>query len=271
MTLNNMLQHGKSICQNENQDQLNISQPILEGWWNFEENFGNAISDLSGSNNALVATGNPRWCHKERLAGSVALDGATQWLSTDKSVLYTDKSFSIAAWVRLDSAILNGKLVLKTGENALTAVSQDSLTHSGFYLGARRFEELQPDGTITAVLNWSFTLAPVNMKDNGVHARSKVLLNDSILDKWVMLIGVCDVEKRVAHIYLPDINELSTAYMPDIWTCWQAKGGFQVGRGHWLKKNVDQWPGSIGSVRVFSGVLSMEDAKKLYDEDTLIR
>lgn len=242
-----------------------------EGWWKFNENKSNSYQDSSSSGHTLNATGSPECIGQAGEAGAVMLDGTSQWLSTEKPVLQTDKSFSIVAWVRLDSSIMNGKLALKQGEHAITAVSQDSPTHSGFYLGVREIEETQPNGDKTLALKWNFTISPVDGSETGVlewqHAHTSLSLDDTTLDKWVLLVGVCDVVNRCANIYVPSLNEKGSAYVPDAWNFWKAQGGFQIGRGLWLGRNVDQWSGSVGPVRAFSGVLTSEDAKRLYNEE----
>lgn len=258
---------------NTNHLKKNASQPLtLMGWWNFNERADNIVPDLSGKGHNMKPNGSATWLSGAKLEGAIALDGATQWLGTDKPVLCTDTSFSVVAWVRLDSIAMNGKLALKKGEHALTAVSQDSPTHSPFYLGVRQIDKTLPDGTTSVALKWNFTVAPMDGSETGPfvweHAYSTNPLDDSMLNKWVMLIGVCDVEKRITHLFVPSINETGTASVPDAWTFWKANGGLQVGRGRWLGQNVDPWPGHIGSVRVFSGILTADDAKRLYLEDS---
>jgi hypothetical protein len=156
---------------------------------------------------------------------------------------------------------------MKVGENAFTAVSQDTPTHSTFYLGLRRFINNYSDGSSSFEINWSFILAPENMKNAGIHARSKALINDSILDKWMLLVGVCDIPNRAIHIYLPTINDKNTAYMPNDWSCWHANGALRIGQGRWLENNVDQWPGRMGPIRAYAGVLTEEDAMNILAED----
>ncbi len=84
----------------------------------------------------------------------------------------------------------------------------------------------------------------------------------------VFLVGVSDHERRSIHLYVPEINESGVALIPDVWIFWNAVGGLQVGRGRWLNRDVDFWPGQIGSLRVFEGVLNPEDVRRLYLEDT---
>jgi len=249
---------------------------ILEGAWDFNEKDGNALADSAGNKHKLNATGLPKFFnegHSNSISG-VKLDGVTAWLSSINPVVLTDKSYSIVAWVRLDSDLLNNKLALKPKEHALTAVSQDSPTHSAFYLGVRQIQESLPNGSVQTSLKWNFTIAPIDGSETGPiewqHAHVRTALNDSALDKWVMLVGVCDVEQRSAYIYVPNLGESGKVIVPNEWVFWKAKGGFQVGRSLWLGRNVDQWPGSISRVRAFSGVLTEEDAKMLYLKDSIL-
>jgi hypothetical protein len=258
-------------------EEISSQTPILKGLWKFDERTGNTFPDMSGNEHTLTATGALDMVKGIDPGGAVTLDGSTQWLSTNQPVLRTDESFSIAAWVYLDSTIMNTKLELRKSEHsfALTAISQSSPTHGAFYLGIRRIEEIQPDGSETAALKWSFTVAPVDGSETAVlvweHAYPLSPLDDSMLNKWIMLIGVCDVVERALHLYVPSINETGTTHVPDAWTFWHAGEGLQIGRARWLGRNVDQWPGKIGPVRAFSGILSDQDAKKLYAEDMLKR
>lgn len=249
-----------------NSSQTENKSRTLQGWWKLDESTGDII-DHSGKGNSLKVTGTPKRA-QESQGGIVIFDSKEQSLGTANPVLRTDQSFSVVAWVRLDSKTLRGKVTLEDGHYAWTAVSQDSPTHSAFYLGARWIEKVQADGTTTFGIKWNFTISPVDGSETGVlewqHAHADTSLDESVLDKWVMLVGVCDTEKRAAYLYIPEVDESGSAHVPDEWKFWQADGGLQLGRGRWLGRDVDQWPGSIGPVRVFSGVLSAEEAKELY-------
>lgn len=244
----------------------------IKGWWSFYRNHDDRFADMSGNENPLMPNGSPQVFQEKGRFHSISLDGATQWLSTGKTVLDTSKSFSVAAWVRLDKNIMSGKLTLKPGEHALTAVSQNSPTHSAFYLGVREINHTQLDGELGTSLRWNFTVTPVDSTETGVlqwqHAYTHTPLDDSILDQWVFLVGVCDVSNSTAHIYVPSANETGIAYMPKEWSFWQANEGLQIGRGKWLGRTVDQWPGQIGPVRACSGILTADDVQKIYEEDS---
>lgn len=252
-------------------DNSNFSDtPVsIKGWWQFNKDF----SDISGNKNFLFGTGNPSLITDHKHTGTVKLDGVSQWLSTLKPVADTENSYTVAAWVRLDSSLRNGRLILKPGEHAFTAVSQDSATHSAFYLGLRQIDKKQHDGVLTSSLRWSFTILPFDCRETGPtewqHASTENHLDDSALDKWFLLVGVCDAYKRINSIYVPNIGDKSINHWPDEFLQSRSDGGLQVGKGRWLGRNVDQWPGSIGPIKVFSGAMTAENIKSLYTDGNL--
>lgn len=247
-----------------------MSTAVLEAYWNFKGNKVKEVSDLSGNEKTLFASGDLHKNSEDDLIEGVKLNGDDQWLSTVGPVVRTDSSFSVVAWVYLDGEIMNKKLALRSEEHsfALTAVSQDSPTHCSFYLGVRRIEEYDENNNHASSLKWTFTIAPIDGSETGSlhwrYAHSKSSLKDSgLLNKWVLLIGICDVKSRSAQLYIPELSEYGIVHVPDEWTFWHADGGLQIGRAKWLGRNVDQWPGKIGPIRIFSGILSLSEIAKL--------
>jgi hypothetical protein len=241
------------------------------GAWTFNNIKNNLVSDLSGKGHPLMPHRKPKW-EKDFAFGMVAaLDGETQFLSTNNPVLKTDKNFSIIAWVRLNSSLVQDALGFKKGICAVSAVTQDSLTHSAFHLGVRLIKEPLKNGTITEALKWCFAVSPMQTSEEGgpecQFAYSTSNLDHTVLDKWVMVAGVQDVTKRTILLYIPSINEKKEICMPDNWSFWEAKGGLQIGRGQWQGEKVDFWPGSISSVRVFSDILKTQDIERIYRKE----
>jgi hypothetical protein len=165
-------------------------------------------------------------------------------------------------------------MAFPAGWFAFTAVAQAGphtgrLTHCPFYLGARALDEYTPE-----VMKWCFEAAPVDGDPPGPpwpyvweKAFSTRALDDSDLDRWVLLIGVFNVEAKTIHLYLPSLDDRGSASLADDWPFWQADGPVQVGRAYWKEDPVDQWPGSIGSVRLFQGILTEDDARALLHAD----
>lgn len=241
--------------------------PELKAYWNFTNIELNKVPDLSGNDNCLFATGNPTYLNDSYITGAVNLNGNTQWLSTKFPIIKTDQSFSIAAWVYLSGDLMGGDICFNEGINALTAVSQDSETHAGFYLGLRKYRVSKQSNNPKVVYRWCFALAPITMDLPGIHVCSQDVLSKDDLDKWFFLVAVCDGENRLIQLHIPEIKQSQFTVMQDSWKLWNATKNFQIGRGKWEGKEVDKWPGSIGPVRVFKGILSLEQSELLRYEN----
>lgn len=244
----------------------------LLGWWRFAEGTGTTVADSSGNGHGLTAHGSISWTGGLRFGGGVQLDGATQWLSTAQSVLRTDESFSVAAWLRVDSAALvDGKIPMPGEGRATTAVSQDGECYSQFFLGVRLISSPGPDGSETWLPRWCFTVAPpppLGGPFEWKHAYAATPIDESMHDRWVFLVGVYDVPAGVARIYVPSTGDQGSVKLPDGWPRWRADGPLQIGQGRYRDEVADQWSGSIGAVRVYSGVLTEQEAAKLCADES---
>jgi hypothetical protein len=76
-----------------------------------------------------------------------------------------------------------------------------------------------------------------------------------------------DADNREIHLYLPGSNEHGTATLVDHWPFWSAEAPLHIGNAHWRNEPVDHWLGSIGPLRVYEGVLTEDDARRLHEED----
>lgn len=242
-----------------------------EAWWRFDRLAG-GVRDLSGNGHTLTAYGDPVPAADAPLGG-VALDGATRWFASQHAVLRTDRSYSVAAWVRLDSAVVGEDIQPPVNAHAWTALSQRGHRHSPFYLGVRMCEEEQGDGAAALVPRWCFSVCavdePVPASRDWRHVCSPRPVDRSALDQWTLLVGICDVPGNKIGLYLPEHNEGATTDLPREWAYWPAENEFRVGYGSYLENVAAQWPGSIEAVRVFSGVLTARQMKRLYDGKAL--
>lgn len=236
--------------------------------WDFARKHDKSyLHDTNGVGHTLFPNGKVNYATNNNFC-YLSLDGQSASLSTEGSVIKTDASFTVAAWVRLDSGVVKGSPILQDNEWARTALSQNSTTHSVFYLGVRRIGDTEDNSTV----KWSFTIAPEDGRESGkfdwCRANSISVVDKSFLDKWVLLVGVLDTRKREAQLYIPSHNEISEVQIfPKDWEFWQTTEGLQVGKSRWLEEDLDHWPGSIGPIRVYSGVMTMEEAKALYTHD----
>ncbi|MDP3372305.1 MAG: LamG-like jellyroll fold domain-containing protein [Candidatus Paracaedibacteraceae bacterium] len=242
----------------------------LVGFWNFEQKEVDCFKDLTGNSNDLTCTGIIKHSNNTVFPGEITLDGTHAHLSTKNPVLRTDKSFSIAAWVKLNSQLVQSKSILQEDEWARTAVSQNCSTHSMFYLGIRKVEEKGSSAISRKIVKWSFTIAPKDGRESGkfdwCRANSISIVDEKSLDRWMLLVGVLDTDKRIAKLYIRNLDEIGEKQVPDGWKFWQADAGLQIGRARWLGVDLDNWPGSVGPVRAFSGILTPNEINEIYKE-----
>lgn len=241
-------------------------QPELLGKWAMSEGSGRSVSDSSGQEHTLTTRQELTW-----VAGPKGTDGAIKVdqgvsLGTERGVIDSDQSFSVAAWLRLDSDLAGTTLVMPENWFAWTAVAQSGPYHSPFYLGARQIE-YGGEGTGDFHLHWNFTVAPLDGTDDGpvdwVHAYSSKELTSAEADQWVLLVGVYDLDAGEARIYVPTREDRGQQKLPEDWPKWQGKENLQLGHAWFRDEFVDQWPGSIGPVWMFRGALTEDDARSL--------
>lgn len=249
------------------------SQPILRGRWEMTEGSGVGVADSSGNGHSLTATTEPRWvAGPDGTTGALKLGDPSVSLATERGVVVTDESFSVAAWLRLDSDLAGPELRLPQDWFAWTAIAQNGPYHSPLYLGVR-FIEYGGEGTGDYHLHWNFTVSPVDGSDDGpvdwVHAYSSQEITPSEADQWVLLVGVYDLEAGVARLYVPTHDDQGEQALPQDWPRWRGDEGFQLGHAWFRDEYVDQWPGSVGPVWAYSGVLTEADAKNLRDRGVL--
>jgi hypothetical protein len=203
--------------------------PGLDGvsYWPLDEGSGLLAGDAAGDHDALLVN-EPTWTVGISGPG-LAFNGTDQWLDTGASILDTDASYSVAAWLRLDS--LGG---------FATAISQDADQSSAFFLqysGAdNRFAFAFPSYRV---------LAPTAPEPG----------------RWYHLTGVRDGEDGVSQLYV-DGELAATAE-----ACGEtaATGDTVIGRGKWAGNPVDFWRGEIDQVHVYDRALSDGEVQQLYE------
>ena len=160
-----------------------------------------------------------------RVAGRTALlcDGATTEAATDRPVLRTDRSFTVAAWVRL------------TAKGAYrVAVSQDGTARSAF--------TLQYDPTVD---RWSVSI-PDTDSTNPVYRTARSATAPA-LNTWTHVAGVFDAGRRELSLYVDGVRQATTTGV----TAWNGSGPLRVGRSF----SGSRFHGSLGDVVVAARAL----------------
>lgn len=235
-------------------------------FWDLSKLDHNNVDDLSGNGNNLTSHGNFNSMNLgDSRSPALLLDGKSQWLTTNKPVIHTNKNFTVTAWVRLTINSLTSDTSLKDGINAITAISQESKDVSAFHLGIRS----QNDGKYKTPPKWCFTVSPAK-GDHDVYgcqdAFSNSYIDNTMLEKWFFLAGVCNYDNWETQLHIPQLNEVTTTVLPEAWLPWDANKKTVVGRGKWEGKDVDLWPGYIRFIECYSKALCKHDIINLYNE-----
>jgi hypothetical protein len=197
----------------------------------FDEGTGTIAHDSSGNGNNATLQGNAGWTPGLVGPHALGLPGAPgSYASISYPVVDTTKSFTVAAWVRLNN--VNGYQ---------TFVSEDGGTISTFFLQLRndthRFAFTIP---YPFSINISSTVTPV-------------------AGQWYHLAGVYDGVGQAAALYVDGIlqdqlyNVVASA----------PNGQTAIGRGQFAGGPVDWVNGSIDDVRLYSSTLTASDILKI--------
>ncbi|WP_157740305.1 LamG domain-containing protein [Micromonospora auratinigra] len=167
---------------------------------------------------------------------AATFNGTNQFLVSAGPAVRTDQSFTVAGWVRWTG-----------GGGARTALAQDGVTISGFYLGCRT----------DTTSYWSLlTRSADGTSSSPAYANGGTCVDGD----WVHVAAVRDVVAGQVRLYLDGtlVSTTNTTF-PD----WQANGGFTVGRARWSGVLADFWTGDIDDVRAYAGALPGSEIAKL--------
>ncbi|MCK8679925.1 LamG domain-containing protein [Streptomyces lichenis] len=208
------------------------------GRWTFNESSGAAIDvsaaqpaqrdDAALSAATRVSTGR-RGVVTE--SGKTAEDKALRmsgqaYAATAGRVLETQASYSVAAWVRLDS----------TGR-AATVLGQDGAHQSAFFLG-------YCEGAKTWCLRLPDADAVSTALDNQrVEARERAALG-----VWTHLAAVVDTGRKTLTLYVNGVPQGSDTLTTGAWS---STGPLQIGRVKYRDAYVDHFPGEVDEVAVW--------------------
>ncbi|GAA3737283.1 LamG-like jellyroll fold domain-containing protein [Salinactinospora qingdaonensis] len=216
------------------------NEPVsLTGRWQLDETSGTTAADDSDYGRDATLDGDPATAWGQALndvtfSPGVTLDGVDEHLATAGPVLRTDRSFSVAAWVRLS----------EIGANS-TAVSQDGDVHSAFYLSYQHTYDYD---------NWVMKLPPSDtMGASGWHRA----LSDQAptFGVWTHLAASYDHTAGEITLYVDGVKQ-GTATQD---TPWHAGGPLLIGGAQFEEAFSDPWNGDIDDVHVYQGVLSEDE------------
>lgn len=219
---------------------------VQAGHWKFDETGGStAVNAVEGGSAGVLANGaafDP--AGPPGMRGAVRFDGNDDEVVVPGPVVATDRSFTVAAWMKLDQAAPNG--------HSLTAVSQAGNGVSTFFLGARELD----GGSVWEL--YTTKGDPANREgDSFVRSPAKVGLG-----AWTHVTGVYDATANQIRIYVG--GELA-ATAPA--TVGAASGVLKLGRGLWNGSPVNAWAGKVDDLRMFSRAVSAEEIRGIVTQD----
>ncbi|WP_174546718.1 LamG-like jellyroll fold domain-containing protein [Nocardiopsis dassonvillei] len=216
------------------------NRPIaLEGRWLLDETGGTTVADSSDHGIEGTLHGDPLTAWNEAVnditrAPGVSLNSTeAEHIRTTGPAVRTDRSLSVAAWVRLD----------ESGANS-TAVSQDGNRHSGFYLGYNTNPEE----------NWVFKQAPYDGDGTQIDHRAFSRASAEF-GRWTHLVGTYDHTTGELTLYVDGVRQSSVVQESP----WNAFGEVVIGAAKYRGELYDAWGGDISDVHLYQGVLSEDD------------
>ncbi|MCX3058344.1 LamG-like jellyroll fold domain-containing protein [Streptomyces beihaiensis] len=200
-----------------------------------------SVNDYSVGASPLTLNGTTTWTNDSAHGEVLGFDGSTGNATTGGQVLDTTGSYSVSAWVDLDS--------LPT-HNA-TVAAQDGTEDSAFLL--------KYDTVHTGNPGWSLhfpdtdTVAPTN---------KIAYASGATANTWTHLVGTFDATTDTGRLY---VNGTLAATVTGV-TPWSATGPFTVGRAKWAGSGTDYLPGKISDVQAWNYTLTGDQVSALYKQ-----
>ncbi|MEV7284341.1 LamG domain-containing protein [Streptomyces sp. NPDC093252] len=163
--------------------------------------------------------------------------GGTSYAATASKVLETQASYTVSAWVRLDSTSMTA-----------TVISQDGTYYSPFFL------------SYCSVANrWCLRMADADAPTTIMDNQRVNSLEPPQLKVWTHLAAAVDTTARTLTLYVNGVPQgTDTLTTGD----WSASGALQIGRVKYKGGYVDHFPGEIDEVAVWQHASPPSDVEK---------
>lgn len=219
---------------------------VAAGLWKFEETAGTTASNTIEGGQSMVLAGGAQF-GKGAVGNALRLSGSGQHAATKDPVLRTDQSFTVASWVQLDQApALN---------SPATAVAQEGLNVSGFFLGYRQYA----DGG-----KWEFYTTAGDAPSSGRPADTAVSGPlGAQLGTPTHLAATYNAQNKEMKLYVNGALVGTTIRANP----GHVTGPLVVGRGKWNGILGHQWNGWVDEVRVFSRALAAGEVETFVSRD----
>ncbi|MEV7750028.1 LamG-like jellyroll fold domain-containing protein [Streptomyces griseofuscus] len=211
--------------------------------WSMDEGTGSTAADPLGNKPATLH-GGAAWTDRARLGKAIQGDGTAAYLSTASSALDTSKSFTVSAWVRLNSLAANS-----------TVITQEGTTTSGFQL------------YYSTTYGWVFNRYGSDVASPTI---ARALSSATpVTGVWTHLLGVYDAQSQEIRLFVNGVNDPSLD--ASFTTPWKATGPLDIGRRLYNGGFAEYTNGSVDEVTLWNRILSPEevaDLQAVTDPDT---
>ncbi|MET7987381.1 LamG domain-containing protein [Streptomyces sp. NPDC005281] len=205
-------------------------------WWKLAEGSGATTADSTGTLTAGLS-GGYSWTNDTARGNALTLNGTSGYGSATGPAVDTSKSFTVSAWVKLNSLTANS-----------TFLSQNGTTNNGFQLyyssGAQAWA-FGRHSTDTSSAVWRATYG-----------------TKPVVGRWTHLVGVYDASAKEIHLY---VDGKLTATNDWTYSPWNATGPLQIGRKLASGTYGEYTNGAISNVRIYPYALPPADAASADD------
>jgi hypothetical protein len=203
-------------------------------YYELDEGSGQTATNLLGTTPSGGLIGSATWAGSGKVGtNAVSLTGTNQsQITIPGAAIDTSQSYSVAAWVKLNSL---------TGNQTFAAL--DSANVSPFYLqltgGKFAMTERSADSTSSTATTVT-GLAPTT-------------------GTWYHLVGVYDASAGTVSLYVNGTLQGSASYT----SAWKATGTTQIGSAWWSGNEVDWVNGQIDDVHFYNRALTTTEISEL--------
>ncbi|GGO65845.1 hypothetical protein GCM10012289_18510 [Nonomuraea cavernae] len=207
------------------------------GRWKLDDGAGTTVKDASRNAAHATCASGVTWAN-DAARGTVAqFDGSRSCATATGPVVDTSKSFTVSAWVKLTA----------TPTRNVTAVSQDGVQQSGFYLQYSR-----------SMNAWGFTRMSADVANPANN--TSTYGTSPPTTGWTHLAGVYNATDRTVRLY---VDGAPAGTPVTVANAWSATGPLAIGHGKWNGARTDFFPGQISDVQAWPVALGPEEVRAL--------
>lgn len=213
-------------------------------WWKLADGTDSNAVDTTGGLNATLG-GGYTWASDTSRGQVLSLNGSTGYGQASGPAVDTSKSYTVSAWVKLNSLAANSSFVSQAGANKYGAGLQ--LYYSS---GAQV---------------WAFGHRATDAADGTWRA---VYGTKAVTGKWTHLVGVYDQPNQEVRLY---VDGQLAGVRDWTYTPWNATGALNIGRTVANGGYIEYANAQISNVRIYPTALPIADASAADDHTTVVQ